>query len=99
MDEWSPRLKLTSVLATTYVLLLNSAKEGWPDEKPQEAAYTAEQMIGHVFDPERELPKNWQILFAPTGPAQEIAMSNGWHDAYLKLAAQFDDLAYLLKRK
>ncbi len=96
MDEWSPRLRLLSVLSTTYALLQNSTVEGWPEEKPMEAAYTAERMIAHLFDSTRELPDSWQILFAPTGPAQEIAMSNGWHHAYLNLAAEFDHLAYLL---
>ena len=98
MDEWSPRLKLVTVLSTTYVLLQNSTEEGWPDEKPAEAAHMVERMIAHLFDPARPLPEFWQVLFAPTGPAQEIAMNNGWHDAYMKLSSEFDRLDYLLKQ-
>ncbi|MET7426496.1 hypothetical protein [Dactylosporangium sp. NPDC005555] len=30
------------------------------------------------------------ILFAPTGPIQEVAISSGWGDAFLELADRFD---------
>jgi len=30
------------------------------------------------------------ILFAPTGPIQEVSVSSGWGDAFLGLAADFD---------
>jgi hypothetical protein len=33
-----------------------------------------------------------KLLFAPTGALQETAMSNGWSDEYLLLAAEFDRL-------
>jgi hypothetical protein len=31
-----------------------------------------------------------KVEFAPTSTIQEIAMSNGWHDEYLKLSTKFD---------
>ena len=55
-------------------------------------------MIAHLFDSAITLPEYWSILFAPTGPIQEIAISNGWHDPYMKLAEEFDKLAHLLKK-
>jgi hypothetical protein len=97
MDKWPAKLKLLSVLSTTYVLLQYSAEEGWPEEKPVVAAYLAERIILCLLDSTRDLPDDWQILFAPTGPAQEISMANGWHEAYMKLAEEFDELAFLLK--
>jgi len=97
MDEWTPKLKLISVLAATHVFLRHSREEGWPDEKPQDAAAMVEGMMAHLLDSRRELPRYWQVLFAPTGPAQEIAMANDWHDDYMKLAAEFDELVFLLK--
>ena len=31
-----------------------------------------------------------RVLFAATGPIQEISLSSGWADQFLKIAAQFD---------
>jgi hypothetical protein len=31
-----------------------------------------------------------QVLFAPTGPIQEVSLSSGWGDAFLRLADDFD---------
>ena len=31
-----------------------------------------------------------RVLFAPTGPIQEAAISSGWGDAFLALANRFD---------
>ena len=30
------------------------------------------------------------VLFAPTGPIQEVSVSSGWGDEFLSLAARFD---------
>jgi hypothetical protein len=32
-----------------------------------------------------------RVLFAPTGPLQEVSLSSGWADAYLALADRIDD--------
>lgn len=97
MDNWKPKLKLLSVLATTKELLLRSKNEGWPDEKPDELASEIDKIISHLFDPAKNsLPKFAQILYAPTGPIQEVAMSNGWHEAYMALSEEFDSLEYLI---
>lgn len=31
------------------------------------------------------------VLFAPTGPMQELALSSGWGNRFLQLAAEFDE--------
>jgi len=31
-----------------------------------------------------------RVLFAPTGPIQEVSVSSGWGDDFLTLAARFD---------
>ena len=36
--------------------------------------------------------------FAPTSTYQELSLSNGWSDEYLKLAKQFDKLFIKIKR-
>lgn len=32
-----------------------------------------------------------QVLFAPTGPMQEVSLSSGWGDEFIELANRFDD--------
>jgi hypothetical protein len=32
-----------------------------------------------------------RVLFAPTGPIQEVSLSSGWGDAFLELANRIDD--------
>ncbi|MEU8898866.1 hypothetical protein [Nocardia sp. NPDC048505] len=39
-----------------------------------------------------ERPRTLTVLFAPTGPLQELAISSGWAEQYLVLAARFDEL-------
>jgi hypothetical protein len=36
------------------------------------------------------------VLFAPTGPIQEVSVSSGWGDTFLKLAQRYDHAAKLL---
>lgn len=36
------------------------------------------------------------VLFAPTGPLQEISLSSGWSDTFLKVAEKYDELEALL---
>jgi hypothetical protein len=36
-------------------------------------------------------PYELRVLFAPTGPIQEVSVSSGWGDAFLELADRFDD--------
>jgi|688.fasta_scaffold951441_1 hypothetical protein len=38
------------------------------------------------------------ILFAPTGSLQELAIAGGWSQQYLALASRFDQLASGLKK-
>ncbi|MCG8511554.1 MAG: hypothetical protein MI741_20260 [Rhodospirillales bacterium] len=75
-----------------YVAL--SAREGWPDESPDACVDVLDQMMAHVIDPNKfPVPEYASIYYAPTGPIQEIAISNGWRDAYMKLAEEYDRLA------
>lgn len=39
---------------------------------------------------------NVAVLFAPTGPLQELGMSSGWAETYLKVASKFDEVERLL---
>lgn len=97
MEEWPPKLKLLSVLATTKELLLRSEDEGWPDEDPSEVAQEVGALISHVLEPDNSpLPEHALALFAPTGPIQEIAISNDWHSAFMALSEEYDGLESIL---
>ena len=39
-----------------------------------------------------------QVLFAPTGPMQEVSLSSGWGQEFLEVAAKFDKALDLAKR-
>ncbi len=45
-----------------------------------------------------ELPEKVKIavLFAPTGPLQEVSLSSGWAEAFLKIAEKYDEVEALL---
>lgn len=36
------------------------------------------------------------VLFAPTGPLQEVSLSSGWAEAFLKVAEKYDQVEKLL---
>lgn len=36
------------------------------------------------------------VLFAPTGPLQEVSLSSGWGDPFLKVAEKFDEVEKLI---
>jgi hypothetical protein len=91
MNHDEKRIQMLLVLSTTKELLMRSTVNGWPDESPNEALDVINKMIDHLFDVKLELPKYWDIQFSPTGPIQEIAMSNGWSNAYLTVSGMFDD--------
>ena len=39
------------------------------------------------------------VLFAPTGPIQEVSLSSGWGDEFLELADRFDEEYQTVKRQ
>ena len=39
------------------------------------------------------------IIFAPTGPLQELSLSSGWADTFLKIAERFDEVEFKLWKK
>ena len=39
------------------------------------------------------------VLFAPTGPIQEVSLSGGWGDEFLALADRFDEEYETVKRQ
>lgn len=36
------------------------------------------------------------VLFAPTGPLQEVSLNSGWGEAFLRVASRYDEVEALL---
>lgn len=88
------------ILSTTRVLVAHSKNDGWGDERPAEITKLLDDTIDKLFfDAPGALSDCSMILFAPTGPLQELAMANGWSDPYMMLATEYDSLANILKDK
>jgi hypothetical protein len=97
-EELDRQMRLLAVLASTKVLLSHSDREGWGFEEPDETAAKIDQFISALFyGSPAGLPDGWQVLFAPTGPLQEIALANGWSEVYLRLSESFDRLEHILE--
>ena len=98
MKTWPDKLRLLAVLATARVLVARSKNEGWPDEKPEEAGRDLDRILDVIYyEAGGPLPEYWTLLFAPTGPLQEISLSNGWAETFLKLAEEYDSCEHLIK--
>ena len=98
MKSKNLKLNMLAVLGATKALVVQSEHEGWPDEKPDECAMVLDQMMAHIINPAKNAsPQYAGIQYAPTGPIQEIAISNGWHDSYMELSAEYDELEQQLK--
>jgi len=84
---------MLDVLEAARDLVASSRREGWPMERPSECLAVLNLMIGCITGPEAAgVPRFARIQFAPTGPIQEIALANGWHEEYIRLAEAYDRL-------
>ena len=92
--SWEPHLQHAAVLGVTRAFVSHSPRDGWPAVTPADCSVVLDGMIatclsrGKVGPPELS-----SIQFSPTGPIQEIAMANGWHDEYMDLASEYDRLS------
>ena len=51
------------------------------------------EIDGFLIDLQRNVPPDkltLDVLFAPTGPIQEVSLSSGWSKRFLELAERFD---------
>ncbi|MCB9556953.1 MAG: hypothetical protein H6707_12675 [Deltaproteobacteria bacterium] len=87
------RQQLAEVLAEVRTLVANPnndfAWSSWVDvadalgELDQLSAALAAGQVAHA---------EIRLIFAPTGPLQELSVSSGWSDAYQRLAQRVDAL-------
>lgn len=87
-----PQLLLAAVLLAARELLSRSDNDfswsGWPDQDSALAELDA--IIASIHSGELPRPADISYLFAPTGPIQEVSLSSGWADEFLKLSELFD---------
>lgn len=82
------------------IVVLREAKEllarpdndfAWSSWK--DAASALQELDGLISQLESsQLPErlDLEVLFAPTGPIQEVSLSSGWSEDFIKLADRFD---------
>lgn len=60
------------------------ALSSWKDS--QEACAEVDELISKVRSGNPGKSLDYKILFAPTGSLQDVSLSSGWSDEFLKLA-------------
>ena len=89
---------MLAILGATRAFVALSQREGWPVESPTDCTAVLDGMLASIINPDKYDPPEYSsIQFTVTGPIQEIAISNGWHDVYLRLAEEYDKLEKKLK--
>ena len=84
--------KLIEVLKTAREFILRPENDfawsGWDDA--QDALEEFDALTARLM--KNSLPSRLElsVLFAPTGPVQELSVSSGWGDEFLALAIEFD---------
>ena len=81
---------LKEILLNIIELLNQSDESVWSPITPQEIINNLNHQIKKMDRNEKVDNDILKVEFAPTSTIQEIAMSNGWHDEYLKLSTKFD---------
>jgi hypothetical protein len=60
----------------------------WRDA--EDALEEIDSIISRLQNDELPDTSEMSVLFAPTGPMQELALSSGWGNRFLGLASEFD---------
>jgi len=92
MDDNKPLGNLIDILNTVIHIIKSSETDvAWSSYKTVEEAVI--DLTDHIDRlAQNDLSRRWDltVLFAPTGPLQEISLHSGWEKQFLELAAQFD---------
>ncbi len=83
--------ELMAVLAEVRELLARPGNDyAWSSFARAEAALAEIDELATQARVEGEVPFMLKVLFAATGPIQEVAISSGWGDEFIELAERFD---------
>ena len=100
-DAEDPRVLLAEVLRSAVELLsLPDNDFAWSSWKDKGAAVAEIEGVLALVEA-GELPErsSVSVLFAPTGPIQEVSVSSGWGEAFLKVAERYDRAEQRLWKK
>jgi hypothetical protein len=91
-DAADPRVLLTDVLSSAVELLsLPDNDFSWSSWENRDAAVAEVQSMLRILErgalPDRV---SVSVLFTVTGPIQEVSLSSGWSETFLKIAERFD---------
>ena len=90
--------KLISVIRDTRQYLAREGNDySWSSWNDQEQALSEIDSV--LAQLEGGSVPDIEVLFAPTGPIQEVSVSSGWSREFLKLAEQFDEAYAIAKSK
>lgn len=98
IDRDNPTESLIHVLESAIELISIPDNDfcwsSWSSE--QEAKKEIQSLISIVKNGALPEKVKISVLFAPTGPLQEVSLSSGWAEAFLKVAEKYDEVEALL---
>jgi hypothetical protein len=87
---------LIAILTETKELLARDENDfSWSSWTDREQAVSEIDSI--LSELEKDVIPDIAVLFAPTGPIQEVSLSSGWGPEFLKLARRFDSEYAIVK--
>lgn len=94
IDQGDPRRGLAQVLESAIELIeLPDNDFAWSSwESSEEAKKELSELLSRVRSGDLPDRLDVSVLFAPTGPLQEVSLSSGWGEAFLKVAERFDEV-------
>jgi hypothetical protein len=94
IDENNAREEMISLLETVIELLNYPGNDFcWSSWENAESAIGEIKALLEKISNNNNLYKDEiSFIFAPTGPLQEVSLSSGWSDVFLKIAEKYDAL-------
>ena len=91
-DAEDPRVLLAEILRSAVELLsLPDNDFAWSSWADKDAAVAEiEPLIARLEAGDLPDRTSISVLFGPTGPIQEVSVSSGWGETFLKLAERYD---------
>jgi hypothetical protein len=90
--------KLIAILKETRAFLTSADSDfSWSSWADQNQALSEIDSI--IAELERGVVRDIRVLFAPTGPIQEVSLSSGWGEKFPELAERFDKEYKILKNQ
>ena len=93
------RAELVDVLRESRALLARPENDfTWSSWEDAESALEEIDAMLAAIEQGEPPSRYWSVIFAPTGPMQEVSLSSGWGDEFLALADRWDAAMEVAKR-